>query len=786
MARHANRYDGRMKHLLCGILLAASACGETFSGGAALDDAIAQAIRENRIPGAVLLVGHNGQVVHRKAYGNRALLPSPEPMTVDTIFDCASLTKVVATTSALMKLFEDGKVRLNDRVTEYLPEFQDGKSGITVRNLMTHFSGLRPDLDLEPEWSGYETGIHRALVDKPAGPPGVRFVYSDINFILLGEIVRRLSGRTLPEFAGQTVFEPLGMRDTMFQPPDSLRPRIAPTEMLEKSHVILRGVVHDPTARNMGGIAGHAGLFSTADDLGRFCQMMLDKGSWQGQRIFSPLTVEKFTTPQSPPDQPILRGLGWDIDSPYSGERGDLFPIGSYGHTGFTGTSLWLDPTSDTYVLLLTNAVHPHLRPAITSLRGKVATIVAASVGIATQGASLTGYNETLTGAGLHRDVARNGQVETGLDVWADEGFRAVSGKRVGLITNPTGIDRQGRRNADRMLAAGVRVVALYSPEHGLLGKEDHEGIGNTTDATTGIKVWSLFRDQSRRPSAEMLRGIDVMVFDIQDIGARFYTYVSTMAYAMEESAKAHIPFYVLDRPNPITGVRVEPPLLDRDQLSFVGYYPLPLRHGMTIGELAQLFNAENHIGADLTVVPMKGWERGDWFDSTGLPWVNPSPNMRSLTAALLYPGVAMLEYSPDYSVGRGTDAPFEMIGAAFIHGPDLAAYLNRQWIPGVRFYPVRFQPSTSHLAGQEIDGVRITVTNRESFDSARLGFEIASALLKLYPSKMSLEPNRKLIGNEQVMRALAAGEDPESIRQQQQDALDGFLQMREKYLLYR
>jgi uncharacterized protein YbbC (DUF1343 family) len=447
---------------------------------------------------------------------------------------------------------------------------------------------------------------------------------------------------------------------------------------------------------------------------------------------------------------------------------------------------LWLDPTSDTYVILLTNAVHPHLRPAITSLRGRVATIVAASVGIRTQGASLTGYNETLTGAGVHREVARNGQVETGLDVWADEGFRAVNGKRVGLITNPTGIDREGRRNVDRMLAAGIRVAALYSPEHGILGKEDHEGIGNTTDAKTGIKVWSLFRDQSRRPSAEMLRGIDAIVFDIQDIGARFYTYVSTMAYAMEESAKAHIPFYVLDRPNPITGVHVEPPLLDRDQLSFVGYYPLPLRHGMTIGELARLFNAENHIGADLTVVPMKGWERGDWFDSTGLPWVNPSPNMRSLTAALLYPGVAMLEYSPEYSVGRGTDAPFETIGAAFVRGPDLAAYLNRQWIPGVRFYPVRFQPSTSHLAAQEIDGVRITVTNRESFDSARLGFEIASALLKLYPGKMSLEPNRKLIGNEQVMRALAAGEDPESIRQQQQDALDGFLRLREKYLLYR
>src|SRR5579864_2786138 len=266
-----------MKPLFCALLVAASssAFAQTFSAGPDLDAVIDQAIREDRIPGAVLAVGHNGTPVYSKAYGHRALEPAREAMTMDTIFDCASLTKVVATTSALMKLFEDGKVRLNDRVTEYLPEFQGGKSEITVRNLMTHFSGLRPDLDLEPVWSGYETGIHRALIDKPAGPPGVRFVYSDINFILLGEIVRRLSGETLPEFAAKTVFNPLEMRDTMFQPPDSLRPRIAPTEMLEKSHVILRGVVHDPTARNMGGIAGHAGLFSTADDLGRFCQMML-------------------------------------------------------------------------------------------------------------------------------------------------------------------------------------------------------------------------------------------------------------------------------------------------------------------------------------------------------------------------------------------------------------------------------------------------------------------------------------------------------------------------------
>src|SRR5436190_2998892 len=283
-----------MKYIFCGVLMAASAVAQNFPAKEALDDAIDQAIRKDQIPGAVLLIGHNGQIVYRNAYGQRSVTPTAEPMTLDTIFDCASLTKVVATTSALMKLFEQGRLRLNDRVTDYLPDFQGGKSDITVRHLMTHFSGLRPDVDLEPAWSGYETGIHRALIDKPAGPPGARFVYSDINFILLGEIVRRLSGETVPEYAAKTVFSPLDMRDTLFQPPGSLRPRIAPTEMLEKDHLLLRGVVHDPTARYMGGIAGHAGLFSTADDLAHFCQMLLDKGTWQGRRIFSPLTIEKF------------------------------------------------------------------------------------------------------------------------------------------------------------------------------------------------------------------------------------------------------------------------------------------------------------------------------------------------------------------------------------------------------------------------------------------------------------------------------------------------------------
>ena len=602
------------------------------------------------------------------------------------------------------------------------------------------------------------------------------FVYSDINFILLGELVHRLSGQMLSDYAREHVFLPLGMRETMFQPPPSLVPRIAPTERDGPNGAPLRGVVHDETARYMGGVAGHAGVFSTADDLARFCEMLLHKGELDGARLFSALTVEKFTTPQSPADQPILRGLGWDIDSPFSGNRGDLFPIGSYGHTGFTGTSIWIDPVSDTYVILLANSVHPFRRPAITGLRGRIATITAAALGIDAPGVALTGYNETITGAGLRREVERNTLTLTGLDVLAAEDFQPLKGKRVGLITNQTGVDHTGRRNIDIMRAAGVNLVALFSPEHGFAGTEDKENVGDATDPATGIKVFSLY-GKTDRPTAEMLRGLDTLVFDIQDVGAHFYTYETTMAYCMEAAAKAGIAYYVLDRPNPITGVHVEGPMLDRDLLSFVGYFPVPLRHGMTMGELAKLFNGENHIGANLTVVPMKDWQRGDWFDAGDLPWINPSPNMRSLNAALLYPGVAMLEYSKNYSVGRGTDAPFEQIGADFIHGPELAAYLNRRRIPGVRVYATRLHA---------VEGVRFVIINRDDFDSARLGLEIAAALQKLYPGKIDFDIDKKLIGSAEVIRELVAGDDPRDIQQKMADSVAAFIKLREKYLLYR
>jgi uncharacterized protein YbbC (DUF1343 family)/CubicO group peptidase (beta-lactamase class C family) len=726
---------------------------QSFPGAADLDAAINQAIRDDKIPGAVLLVGHNGQVVYRKAYGFRALLPVKEPMTADTIFDIASLTKIVATTSGMMKLFEEGRVRIDEPVTAYLPEFQNGTSPITVRDLMTHFSGLRPDLDIDPPWSGYDTGIRKALTDKPVGPPETKFVYSDINFILAGEIVHRLSGLPENEYLKKILFDPLGMTDTTYLPPPALKSRIAPTEM-QKDGAILRGVVHDPTARYMGGVAGHAGVFSTADDLGKFCQMILDGGDG----LFNPSTIQIFTTPHTPPNQPILRGLGWDIQSPYSAVRGTLFPVGSFGHTGFTGTSIWIDPASRTYVVLLTNSVHPHARKSITPLRGQISSIVAGSVG----------YRAT----------------RTGLDVLEQDDFKVFQGKRIGLITNQTGVDRLGRRNIDAMRAAGVNLVALFSPEHGLEGVEDRENLGDAVDKITGIKVWSLY-GKTRRPTAEMLRGLDALVFDIQDIGTRFYTYESTLHYAMEEAAKAKLPFYVLDRPNPITGTHVEGPMLDADKLSFTGSFPLPLRHGMTIGELALLMNSGTSPNADLHVIEMTGWHREDWFDQTGLPWVNPSPNIRNLDEALLYPGIALLEHSTNYSVGRGTDAPFEQIGADWIRGADLATRLSQLNIPGVRVSPAQFKPAAStnsNFSGKTILGVRFAVTDRELFSSSQLGMAVAVVIESLYPKKIDLEVNRDLIGNSGVMRAIESGTDPSPAVNAN---LKEFLDLRRKFLLY-
>lgn len=717
------------------------------------------------------------QRLHFSSYGSRSVEPNRESMTLDTIFDCASLTKVMATAPAIMMLVEDGKVRLNDRIQTYLPEFQDS-TRITVRQLLTHYSGLRPTLPLDPDWAGYEAGVALALQEAPVHPPDSRFVYSDINYVLLAEIVRRAGGLPIDQFAKKRIFEPLGMTDTMYRPPDTIRNRIAPTERLDDG-TVLRGVVHDPTTRRMGGVSGQAGVFSTAADVARFARMMLNGGELEGVRILSSLSVLRMRTPQSPRGK-AARGIGWDIDTPYSSPRGDLFGTASFGHTGYTGPSLWIDPVSHSFVALLTNRVHPKAGTSVVRLRSLVASIAAANL----KDAHTT--DSSAPAAGLRRGPQPFSPVKTGLDVLVEEDFGRLSGKKVGLITNQTGIDRAGRRNIDLLhQAPDVSLEMIFAPEHGLAGTQDQPEIEDRADASTGIKAYSLYQSGRRRPPTELLDDLDVLVFDVQDIGARFYTYVTTMGYAMEAAADAGIEFLVLDRPNPINGNAVQGPVLDVDLESFVGYHRIPVRHGMTVGELALMFNDERQIRAKVTVVRMQGWRRGLWFDETGLPWVNPSPNIRTLDQAILYPGIAMLEWLPDYSVGRGTDTPFQFVGADWIAGTDLADAIRRFRVPGVRVYARKLRPRASVFEDTTIDGVQFSITNRDSFDPTRLGLVLATVLRRLYAERADFSRTDKLIGNRAVVDDLKHGHNIEETTALLEKSLSDFRTRRDRFLLY-
>ena len=758
---------------------------------APLASVIEEAIRTGRCPGAVVLVGQQGRVVYRRAFGNRAVVPQQVRMTPDTIFDLASLTKVIATTTAVMQLVERGMISLEDPVADYWPEFKaHGKEDITVRELLTHYSGLRPDLDLKPEWSGYETALPMIVEETPVAVPGTRFIYSDINFETLGEIVRRVSGQPLEVFCAQNIFQPLGMKDTFFSPPPAVHDRVAPTQyQLGETGKMLWGEVHDPTAYNMGGVAGHAGLFSTADDLAIFAQLLLNGGTYAGARVLSPLSVEKMTTPQAPPDAMILRGLGWDIDSPYASNRGELYPLGSYGHTGWTGTSIWIDPVSRTYVILLTNRVHPDGKGDVVGLRTRVASVVAAALGpasteqILASRRSLTGYFELMKSHRI-RGV-RNGKVQTGIDVLVAENFAPLAGMRVGLITNHTGRDAQGRRTIDLLYRApGVKLRAIFGPEHGFTGTADEGApVASGQDPATHLPVYSLY-GKTTRPTDKMLAGLDALVFDIQDAGVRFYTYVTTLGYAMEAAAKKGIAVYVLDRPNPINGFSVEGPVLDKDLTSFVAYFPMPVRHGMTVGELAEMFNRENNLGVKLHIIKMRGWERTDWYDETGLPWVKPSPNLRTLTEATLYPGVAMVE-GANVSVGRGTDTPFELLGAPWIESRKLAAHLNERKIQGVRFLPVEFTPRSGPFKGQVCHGISLVLLDRQALNSPELGVELVAALYRLFPQDFQIDKTLALVGARGVLAAIKKGHDPGSIVRRSYEAREPFRRMREKYLLY-
>src|SRR5437588_3978324 len=778
-----------------------------------MDTVIRASIEKKELPGAVVLVARHGRVVWGRAYGARTVEPRREEMTADTIFDLASLTKIVATATSIMILIERGEMRLADAAVKFIPEMKgEGRDAITIEQLLTHTSGFAPDFDLRERWAGYAEAMKHLYREPLRNQPGARFVYSDLNYITLGEVVHRVSGQMLDEFARRNIYGPLGMRDTGFRPGAQLTSRIAPTEKRRgqmnylgdtganagaEGEQWLRGQVHDPTSFRMGGVAGHAGLFSTADDLAIYCQMILNGGIYNGTRVLSPLSVATMTRPRAVAEDGAARGLGWDIATSFSSNRGDLFPLGSFGHTGFTGTSIWIDPATQSFIVFLSNRVHPNGKGDVGSLRGRIASIVAASITDTTvenaRGESAQFASEVLVSlARLNTNANRassaiaaptDAQVLTGIDVLERDGFKQLANMRIGLVTNQTGRDRKGNSTIDVLFKApNVKLVALFSPEHGIRGLAD-EKVSDTKDERTGLPIYSLY-GESRRPKPGQLKDLDAIVYDIQDVGARFYTYISTLGYLLEEAAKAKLPVFILDRPNPINGVEVEGPLADADKQSFTAYHSIPVRHGMTVGELARLYNEQRKIGADIRVIKIEEWHRAMWFDSTGLMWVNPSPNMRSVTEATLYPGIGLLE-TTNVSVGRGTDTPFEVVGAPWIDGQKLARYLNAKQIGGARFVPVRFTPKSSVYKDEECGGVNIIVTDRTRLQSVVVGIEIAAALRDFYASAWKIDNFIRLLANSEAFESLKRGDSPGAIIRSWANPLEEFRRARAKVLLY-
>jgi uncharacterized protein YbbC (DUF1343 family) len=700
-----------------------------------IDALVAEGIAAGDYPGAVVLVMRRGRTVFHRAYGARSVLPAAEPMTNDTLFDLASLSKPIATATAVMRLVDAGSLALADPVSQHLPGCALGRS---IEELLAHTAGLPAANSLADYQHGRDAAIAAICGLKP-GKRG-KVLYSDLGYILLAEVVARASGQAFASFCREAIFAPLAMDDAGFLPGAELRPRVAPTAE-RAGGGWLRGEVHDPRAAALGGVAGHAGLFGTAADLARFAAMMLGKGELDGARVLSRESVARLVAPRGDG----TRSLGYALAA------------GGYGHTGFTGGSLWIDPRG-TAVIILASRLHPKGAGDMSALRRGVRRVV------------------------LDADRSQP-DVASGVDALAADDFAPLAGRKVGLITNRTGRTRNGERTIDVLRRSGkVALVALFSPEHGF-GADAEGNIADAIDRPSGLPIHSLY-GAAQRPSRAQLAGVDALVFDLQSLDARFYTYATTLGYAMEAAAEQGIDFFVLDRPSPAGGAAVAGPLLDAGRESFIAYHSLPVRHGMTLGELARMFNAERAIGAKLTVVPARGWRRGMLHDETGLPWIDPSPNIRSLEAALLYPGLGLLE-ATNVSVGRGTDAPFTRFGAPWLDAAALLAEIERAGVAGVRVSVEDFTPTASAHAHARCHGLRFEVTDRQEVEPVRLGVAIAVGLRKHHRAAWRPKGLLTMLGHHKSYDALIAGGDVDAVVATWQADLAAFIARRKPFLLY-
>ncbi|HKQ69861.1 MAG TPA: serine hydrolase [Polyangiaceae bacterium] len=737
------------------------------SGLRAIDDWVATAIAEAKLPGCVVTIGRRDRVLFQKAYGFRAVEPERIPMTADTVFDLASLTKPIATATSIMILVDRGKLALDDSVERYVPELAHaGQPPMSIRQLLTHASGLPAETVLDDYKHGIKEAIRR-IARTARKDSGTKFIYSDVGYVVLGEVVERVAGQDLATFAREAIFAPLGMNETGFLPPAEARARAAPTEMRDGSFIV--GTVHDPRAYRLGGVAGNAGLFSTAGDLVRYAEAVLGEGALGEARIMSTGAARTMRAPHDVPG--AIRALGWDVQSSFSTNRGESLSRRSVGHGGYTGTALWIDPGSDLFVLFLSNRVHPDGKGAVNPLIAKISTLAGQLFGRA--------VDATSDGIDAGTEPPR---IALGIDVLRAEHFARLAGANVGLVTNASGRAADGTSTIDLFAhAPGVHLVALFSPEHGLRADVDRR-VASGHDDTTHLPVYSLYGEVFE-PTDAMLKGIDTLVFDIQDAGARFFTYASTLHRVLRVAAKHELRLLVLDRPNPIDGVHVAGPLSRKEATSFVNHHPLPIRHGMTLGEVAEMINADEHLGAKLEVVLLRGWHRGDDYDQTGLPWRSPSPNLRTVAETVLYPGIAIVE-GTNVSVGRGTDTPFELVGAPWID-ERLAQVLGDLGLEGVAVEGTRFTPEKAMYGGELCKGVKLRVTDRRAFDPIRLGLGLARALRDLYRDEWHADKLDQIIGNPRITAAILDLAPIPDLEAMWTADLATFIDKRRKYLLY-
>jgi len=701
-----------------------------------LQDALERAVSAAGAPGAVACVGDAGAIHFLGAVGLRQRVPRPLPATTDTIYDLASLTKVVATTTALMLLYEEGALNLDRPVSDYLAA--PDVSGGTIRHLMQHTAGLVAGRPYFRDHDTLDAMFARYGERRVDWSPGAARRYSDVGYMMLGRIVETVSQEPLDVFCRQRIFEPLGMAQTGFNPPPTWREQCAATEQCSWRNRMIVGEVHDENASAVGGVSGHAGLFSTAPDLALYCRALLDG------RLLKPETMAVMLEAGRVPFYP-WQGLGWKLAPWSTSVEGYLPSHRAFGHTGWTGTSLWLDPATGRFVILLSNTCHPS-RDARNN----------------------RALRQTFHDAVSETLYPDRCSVHTGLDRLMYEGFRAIEGKRFALLTNSAAVDSLGRSILDVMnfAPADARLHALYSPEHGLKVQAE-AGAAVASTRLGNIPVISLYGDR-KAPSATELAEIELFVVDLPDIGARYYTYADTMKQCIEACARANTPVLILDRPNPIGGVVIEGPLPQRTT-SPVCSIDVPVRHGLTLGEMAMwhAVHTFSSLQPQVMVHLIDGWKRQLYLDDCGLPWVAPSPNIPDLETAVLYVGMCLFE-GTNLNEGRGTEIPFHVFGAPWLRPDDILETVERAALLGVDCEPVSYTPrripgraESPRFQDQVCRGIRVRVIDREKLRPFKMAVALLTALEQTHGGQFELIPFfDTLMGSSGLREAIVAGKN--------------------------